>query len=78
MMSWEHALIQEENQNGPKFVLVTDDHSLHLKGHLRSIHKPGMIKHLFQHLMLYVRAKSLGLPKLSLDEIIKAQNKRDS
>lgn len=77
-MSWEQALIHEENQNGPKFVLIVDDHKLHMKGHLRSIHKPGMLRHIFQHLLLYIRAKSLGLPKLSLDEIIKAQNKRDS
>ncbi len=77
-MTWEDALIQEENQNGPKLVLITDDHERHLKGHLRSIRKPGMMRHLFKHLMLYIRAKSLGLPKLSLDEIIKAQNKRDT
>ena len=77
-MSWEDALIQEENQNGPKFVLITDDHERHMKGHLRSIHKPGMVRHLFEHLKLYIRAKSLGLPHISIEDIIKAQNKRDT
>lgn len=79
MSYWEQALIEHENRNGPKLVLAFDNHKLHLKGHLKAIHKPGMIRHLLQHLRLYIRAKRLGLPRPSpLDEIIERLRTKNS
>jgi hypothetical protein len=41
----------------------------------RLIREPVTVRHLFKHLKLYIRVKRLGLPKLSLDEIIRRKTK---
>ena len=76
-MSWEDALIQEENKNGPKFALILDDHKRHIKGHLKLIYKTKILLHILQHMLFWWRTYRLGVPHIPLEEIVKAQNERD-
>lgn len=78
MMSWEDALIQEENKSGPKMVLIFDDHKRHVLGHLKFLHKRGMSGHVWAHLKLWWLKKYKRLPKISIEDVVKAQNKREN
>lgn len=75
-MSYEDLLIQNENQYGPKFVLITDGHRAHIRGHLSNIYKPRMLLHVLQHVKLYLRARQSGIPTINIEDILRAVEKR--
>lgn len=68
-MNHDNHLIKIENE---KFAicLITDDHKNHIKSHLKYIWKPRIARHIFDHLYLMYRAKRMGIPHISLEEVL--------
>ena len=70
----DNLLIKVENEEGG-ICLITDNHKHHILGHLRYSYKPRIIKHIFNHLYLWFRAKRMGIPHISLEEILFSRRK---
>ena len=68
-MNHDNLLIKVENEEFA-LCLIIDDHKTHLKSHIKYVYKPRIIKHIFDHLYLWYRAKKSGIPYISLEEVL--------
>lgn len=68
-MNHDNLLIRNENE---KFAicLITDDHKSHIIGHLKYAWKPRIARHIFDHIYLAVKARKVGIPNISLEEVL--------
>jgi hypothetical protein len=68
-MSMDNMLIKVENTE-KAICLIIDDHKKHLLGHLKYAWKPRVLKHMIDHLVLWHRAKKMGIPNIKLEVIL--------
>ena len=68
-MNHDNLLIRVENE---KFAicLITDNHKQHILAHLRYAYKPRIMRHILDHLYLWFRARRMGIPSISLEEVL--------
>jgi len=65
-------------ENNKKAVcLITDNHKKHIIGHLPHIWKLRILEHVFDHVVLWARAKRMGIPSISLEDVLENQRKRN-
>jgi len=76
-MTTDNLLIKSENEQRPKFALITDDHLAHIMSHAKHAYSGRMLLHIGQHVRMYLRAKRLGIQPISLEDVIEAVKKRD-
>lgn len=77
MSNFESLIIKNENSD-PKNAKATliDDHRAHLKSHLLHLYKPRMWRHVLSHVSLYGAATKLGIPQITLEEVLRAVRKK--
>lgn len=63
------TLIDVENKEFA-MCLITDPHKEHVLAHLKYAWKPRVFKHILDHLYLWYRANKMGIPSITLEEVL--------
>lgn len=69
MNDWEKLLIVSEKYNVARRVCILDNHHLHIREHLKSFWRCGMIKHIWEHFRAIREKEKLGLSHINSQDI---------
>lgn len=76
-MNNEDFLIMCENMGYGKLitVFIFEDHWSHIKNHIFFIWKPRVFMHVIRHVRYWFLKRKLGIPTITLDDLIKKHMK---